>query len=73
MNREYLLREISGKITCPDCKKAFLYIGDGWDNPSLFCPCGFRQFIEFSKPSKNPNEPPPPSEEIEPIDIDWCK
>jgi DNA-directed RNA polymerase subunit RPC12/RpoP len=47
--KEYLLSEISGKVKCPACEKK-LFIGDDYENPSLFCVCGYRAMIKLLQP-----------------------
>ena len=49
--REGLLRNLSGKAKCPKCKKEFLYIGGTYDEPTLFCTCGFKTFVTFKVPA----------------------
>jgi hypothetical protein len=48
--KEYLLSEISGKVKCPACEK-MLFIGNDYENPSLFCVCGYRAMIKLLKPT----------------------
>ena len=45
--RENLLRSISGKILCYNCRTNKMYIGNTYENPSLFCVCGNRVFVKF--------------------------
>jgi hypothetical protein len=48
--KEYLLSEISGKVKCPTCEK-MLFIGNDYENPSLFCVCGYRAMIKLLQPT----------------------